>query len=525
MNRYKEWMDKGYKIGSAWGLFSCGIPHRVGYQCMSYYRKLVADGTLQDESYITIDGKLKQVHKERLKGTVPNTELGPEWKDEEVKEEEKNVDMWLKEFHGRSGTTATSRPIAPPKPKAAPRVVNTTSRRSNISDLVKKMPRKEYIPGGDDDFLGEIGDAEVAHLEARDWEKEWLERLESYKKFLEPYHDKYMRDQYWFAKQQWRQSLITTEMLLQMNVVRKTAQPPPSAASSSATDSSSSKVQQSSLSRFFTGVKKRKVDTPDEFISHVRIPNDLYSGVKRIQPLHCKPKPDDTKLTYAELEHMDDCIPILDNLIKIEEEETRQSPLEGILVDPPWEFYVADGRNDGSCTWNLSDFQKLMEKVLSHMTAGMIFVWVHKLIQADVVRMMYSIDCRYVENLVWFKKSVNNVQLDEPSPYFSSTKEILLMFKKGEGFELRHQRSPDVIIDFAIPKEQWIHDEYTEPKPPGVYDMIETLLPKAAYDESIGRGRFLELWAKKNAPRREGWIAFHENKKKFITNKHDSMVE
>lgn len=185
--------------------------------------------------------------------------------------------------------------------------------------------------------------------------------------------------------------MIQVNRLLQMNVVRKTAQPPPSAASSSATDSSSSKVQQSSLSRFFTGVKKRKVDTPDEFISHVRIPNDLYSGVKRIQPLHCKPKPDDTKLTYAELEHMDDCIPILDNLIKIEEEETRQSPLEGILVDPPWEFYVADGRNDGSCTWNLSDFQKLMEKVLSHMTAGMIFVWVHKLIQADVVRMMYSI--------------------------------------------------------------------------------------------------------------------------------------
>lgn len=116
------------------------------------------------------------------------------------------------------------------------------------------------------------------------------------------------------------------------------------------------------------------------------------------------------------------------------------------------------------------------------------------------------------------------MQLDEPSPYFSSTKEILLMFKKGEGFELRHQRSPDVIIDFAIPKEQWIHDEYTEPKPPGVYDMIETLLPKAAYDESIGRGRFLELWAKKNAPRREGWIAFHENKK-HIKNNLESMVE
>lgn len=29
MKRYEEWIEKGYKIGSAWGLFSCGIPHRV----------------------------------------------------------------------------------------------------------------------------------------------------------------------------------------------------------------------------------------------------------------------------------------------------------------------------------------------------------------------------------------------------------------------------------------------------------------------------------------------------------------
>ncbi|KAI9472175.1 MAG: hypothetical protein EXX96DRAFT_489167 [Benjaminiella poitrasii] len=156
------------------------------------------------------------------------------------------------------------------------------------------------------------------------------------------------------------------------------------------------------------------------------------------------------------------------------------------------------------------------------MSAGMVFVWTHKLIQADVVRTMYDIDCRYVENLVWFKKSVNNVHLDQPSPYISSTKEILLMFKKGDGFELRHQRSPDVIIDFEKPAREWIQDEYTEPKPPGVYDMIETLLPKAGYDETINRGRFLELWAKKAAPRREGWIAFHENK---LSIKIESVIQ
>lgn len=155
----------------------------------------------------------------------------------------------------------------------------------------------------------------------------------------------------------------------------------------------------------------------------------MYSGVKRIQPLASKTQIDTTKMSYIELDDMNECASLLDSMIE-PLEDPQASAIECILVDPPWEFYVADGKNDGSCTWNLSNFQQLMEKVSCHMTAGMIFVWSHKLIQADIVRMMYAINCRYVENLVWFKKSVNNVQLDEPSPYFSSTKEILLMFKK-----------------------------------------------------------------------------------------------
>ncbi|KAI9495510.1 hypothetical protein BDB00DRAFT_760075 [Zychaea mexicana] len=150
------------------------------------------------------------------------------------------------------------------------------------------------------------------------------------------------------------------------------------------------------------------------------------------------------------------------------------------------------------------------------MSAGLVFMWTHKLLQADVVRMMDALDCKYVENLVWFKKSINNDMLDEPSPYISSTKEILLMFKKGDGFELRHQRSPDVIIDFELPPQQWIKDEFTEPKPQAVYDMIETLLPRAGYNEELKRGRLLELWAKRASPRRDGWIAFHQRKTSIV---------
>lgn len=504
MKRYNEWLSKGWKIGTAWGLFSIAIPHRVGYQCMNYYRRLVLDGKLEDSSYAVVDGKLKQIQKERSTAIgAPTADHGPEWDSEEVKEIERNVDQWIKEFHGHSQSFTKNRPVAKPRPKATPNL----SGKAKISDLVKKMPRKQQVKGDDDDFQMDSADPEIAYLAQKDWDAEWQERLQMYKDFLRLYQDKEKRHAYWLAKQEWRRGLLTTEMLMRKNMSQKSF-----VTSSSNETSNGNKIVQSTLSRFFTGVKKRKVDTPDEFISFVRIPNDLYSGVKQIQPLPKRPVIDASKCCYFEIDNMNDCTIRLDQLIEAESLEEKISPLEGILVDPPWEFYAADGRNDGACSWNISDFQKLMENVIKHMSAGLVFVWTHKLIQADVVRMMYTIDCKYVENLVWFKKSVNNVHLDNPSPYISSTKEILLMFKKGDGFELRHQRSPDVIIDFEIPTEQWIEDEYTEPKPSGIYDMIETLLPKAGYNDKLKRGRLLELWAKKNLPRREGWIAFHENK-------------
>ncbi|KAI8063911.1 hypothetical protein BC940DRAFT_242852 [Gongronella butleri] len=147
------------------------------------------------------------------------------------------------------------------------------------------------------------------------------------------------------------------------------------------------------------------------------------------------------------------------------------------------------------------------------MSTGLIFIWIHKLIQADVVRMMYGLGCKYVENLVWFKKAANNAPVDIPMPYIATTKEILLMFKKGEGIDLRHQRSPDVIIDFEVPLAEWIDEEFTTPKPESVYEMIETLLPEGGYHQELQHGRFVELWTKRANPKREGWIAFHQIKK------------
>lgn len=71
---------------------------------MNYYRKLVEKGKLKDDSYEIVDGKLKQIRKDKINaGDVPITDLGPEWEDEDVKQAEKNVDLWLKQYHQRSG--------------------------------------------------------------------------------------------------------------------------------------------------------------------------------------------------------------------------------------------------------------------------------------------------------------------------------------------------------------------------------------------------------------------------------------
>lgn len=59
-----------------WGIFSMAIPNRVGYQCSSFYRKLIRDGEIEDPNYsIDDDGKLiflpNKGKKRRVTRTTP----------------------------------------------------------------------------------------------------------------------------------------------------------------------------------------------------------------------------------------------------------------------------------------------------------------------------------------------------------------------------------------------------------------------------------------------------------------------
>ncbi|GAB5589291.1 hypothetical protein Unana1_04191 [Umbelopsis nana] len=524
MKRMEVWKSKGYRIGASWGIFSMGIPHRAGYQCSSYYRKLIQSKKIQDDAYAMVDGKLKMVDKNRTNaGEIATSELSPAWQTDEVKEIEREVDQWLKEYHNRSGSIVAKKPAAP-KPKAAPRVYkSTTSKSGDIAALVKQnIGVGDFRLLTDEEAFMLAAEPSAIKVRRRNWDLVWNESLQEYRKFVESFQDPDIRRKYHEMKKVWRKGLSTTESTMSL---RKQAPSTPAASVSSMAAPAVKKPTQLSLANFFAGVKKvkPKVDTPDDLISRCVIPNELFSGVKNIRGLYNEKRipAAESKMAYWEVKDMDECLSILEEALGSIDSSSSQSPIEGMLIDPPWEFYVADGRNDGRCTWSLMQMMTFMDKVLQYMSAGLIFMWTHKSTQADVVRMMYSLGCKYVENLVWFKKTLSNVLQDRPNPYFSSTKEILLIFKRGDGFELRHQRTADVIIDFERPTEQWIHEEYTELKPPGVYDMIETLLPKAGFDRSFGRGRLLELWAKQQTPRREGWLAFHNIKSAVDASKHN----
>ncbi|KAI8890705.1 hypothetical protein K501DRAFT_167951 [Backusella circina FSU 941] len=216
MARYNEWTSSGWKIGQSWGMFSKTIPRRVGYQCMNYYRKLLLEKKLKDDDYVVEGGKLKRNPTASNVSTsaMPSTDLGPEWETEDVKNIEKDVNQWLKEYHGRSGVTNLSKPIN--KTPKAPRIPKPTFRKSNhISDLVKKMPVRPKIPrlDGEEDDLEEMEtEAEIAHLEHRDLETEWKERLAGYKEFIKPYSEVRVREKHWMLKQKWREGLSTTKM-------------------------------------------------------------------------------------------------------------------------------------------------------------------------------------------------------------------------------------------------------------------------------------------------------------------------
>ncbi|KAG0252431.1 hypothetical protein BG011_006984 [Mortierella polycephala] len=107
MVRLQEWRDRGIRIGTSWGIFSMRVSHKAGYQCSSYYRKLLENKALTDPSYAWENGKLIMVSKSSG-GEMAMSGLSERWETDEVKEIEANVNRWIKEYHSNMAGRLTA---------------------------------------------------------------------------------------------------------------------------------------------------------------------------------------------------------------------------------------------------------------------------------------------------------------------------------------------------------------------------------------------------------------------------------
>lgn len=147
---------------------------------------------------------------------------------------------------------------------------------------------------------------------------------------------------------------------------------------------------------------------------------------------------------------------------------------------------------------------------------AIVCVWASKAAVGETVAAMAKAwDCKYVENLTWVHLGPGGAVARAPAPLAAASHATLVMGRRGKGaLELRHQRSPDVIVEPALGAGRF---------PDGVREMLETLLPEGKGGSDGGGGgaqrapRFLEVafhgaepgarpgWAKLvQAPRGEG---------------------
>ena len=120
---------------------------------------------------------------------------------------------------------------------------------------------------------------------------------------------------------------------------------------------------------------------------------------------------------------------------------------------------------------------------------GYLFLWTPRHLLADLIRGADTqLGFKYVENLCWIRKGLNNRILEEvnsTATFMSESKQTLLILKRDpqNRIKLRHQRNGDCVFDYATQGR----------KPDGrVYDVIETLI---VAPEGSSSPHLMHLWA------------------------------
>ncbi|KAL6050740.1 Myb-like domain-containing protein [Balamuthia mandrillaris] len=564
MDRYNEFKSKGWQVGSSWGLFSKGLPHRVGYQCANYYRKLVRERKLPNEKANAasskrtnneIDEDTRQCSAgyrgSHSKDMQLKNCLTDVWQTQQVKYVEKWVDRWLRKYHvGEGDITFTTSSVSPQR-----------SKRETEHSTIASQP------------ISPISPINTSHVHKQEKKKSKDNEKENEKRT--PLNKSKTNDALLLLERK-EQRLATkankkTEPLplsppqqppkLETKAI-KTIQPERnkkqliSSSPLLRSKQTAPITRQLDLSFWIKGLAPlpQEEQPPEKVAMPKRIPS---TWARLIQPLQR-----DHKGRTALQRRYEDIKGAFYQEMKLSEPYDLKllgNDFEAVVMDPPW----ANQETWGVTPEELGRWWDIGSLVRN----GLLFIWVEKELIPRVMRMAAKWGFTYVENLAWVRQSVNNKTVEEPSPYFRKSKLTLLIFKKMPSslngvvgssdnddddeeetaigdLELRHQRNTDVIFAPLPPiskeryhrirprnstkqtkkeafsskgdemadeeedkEEDWVEVEREE-KPEAVYDIIETMLPNACYDKARGRGKMLELFCPKGY-RRKGWTSVH----------------
>ncbi|KAL9650780.1 hypothetical protein ABK040_001830 [Willaertia magna] len=190
--------------------------------------------------------------------------------------------------------------------------------------------------------------------------------------------------------------------------------------------------------------------------------------------LNCKQEEDIVKSTLYKFNYKEDVI-LVDDMFNFDFKSLCNKfgePLfEGVLIDPPYD------------TIDIKDLKKLPLNEDWFLTRGYCFIWIEKEYTVQVIKIMKEFEFEYVDSLCWIKERLDqSFSKEENSNLLPKTKLTLFIFRKKndktKNMPIKHQRSPDVILDFK-------RDNPRE-RSPLIFNMIETLL----YNST----RFLEIW-------------------------------
>mmetsp|Transcript_28643 Transcript_28643/g.50939 ORF Transcript_28643/g.50939 Transcript_28643/m.50939 type:complete len:284 (+) Transcript_28643:1500-2351(+) len=190
----------------------------------------------------------------------------------------------------------------------------------------------------------------------------------------------------------------------------------------------------------------------------------------------------------------DDCIPICADVRGFNFEELARVHYEVkgklfdvIMMDPPWQLSGANPTRGVTISYSaLPDAQVMSLPIAKLQETGLIFIWTINAKYRFTLKLLDKWGYRYVDELVWVKKTSNKKIAKSHGYWLQHAKESCLVGVKGD-FDAAQVDCSDVIFSLRRGQSQ---------KPLEIYERIETLVPGGSYLEIFGRRNNL----------RAGWV-------------------